>query len=94
MVAKRMKELVGIMLIGDGVLGFVEPRRHMRLWRSGPPAWQMMMDPFVRSPGLTRCISAAEAILGLWLASQQDPLRESDDAVPGGHPARTLVETR
>ncbi len=73
LVWRRMLECVGLAMIGDGVLACIEPRRHIELWEQGPEGWQKMMKPFVQNPGMTRCVGAAEAALGLWLASRQKP---------------------
>jgi hypothetical protein len=71
MIAERAMECVAMMMIGDGVLGLVEPRRHLSLWEAGPGWWRAMFDPFLRRPGLTRCLGAAEVALGIWVASRQ-----------------------
>jgi hypothetical protein len=94
MVAERVKELIGMLMIGDGVLGLIEPRRHIGLWRRGPAPWQMMMDPFIDRPGLTRCIGAAEAILGLWLASRQGDSWEVADSPRRSRAAGSRAEMR
>ena len=70
MLAERMKELTAMILIGDGALAFVDPNRHSRLWQNGPGAWQMMMEPFVRNPNMTRWLGAAAVVCGLWLGSR------------------------
>jgi hypothetical protein len=70
-VGKRIKELVGIILIGDGVVGLVDPERHARLWRRGPEGYQKVMGELVRRPGATQLLSAAEIALGIWLAARQ-----------------------
>jgi hypothetical protein len=71
MIAERVKECLAMMMIGDGVLGLLEPRRHATLWEAGPPWWRGMIEPFARRPGLTRCVGAGEIVLGVWLASRQ-----------------------
>lgn len=71
MIAERVKECIGMMMIGDGVLGLVSPQRHVALWESGPPWWRSMMEPFVDRPTLTRCVGAALLAGGLWLACCQ-----------------------
>ncbi len=71
MFSERVKELIGMVMIGDGVLAFLEPERHAQLWQAGPLAWQEMMEPFVRRPELGRWVGAAFILGGLWLATQQ-----------------------
>ncbi|CAN5179140.1 hypothetical protein BH20GEM2_BH20GEM2_21530 [soil metagenome] len=73
MLTNRVKELFAISLIGDGVLALFQPHRHLRLWREGPEPWRRAMGPFLRHPGLTRVLGAAEAGFGIWWASRQEP---------------------
>jgi hypothetical protein len=71
MVAERAKEFVAMLMIGDGLLSLVEPRRHLSLWVAGPRWWCGIIEPFVRRPDLTRCLGAGEVVLGVWLAFRQ-----------------------
>lgn len=57
----RLKSLLAIALIGDGVVAALTPRRHLRRWESGPSAWQAVVRPFRRRPRLTRALGAAQA---------------------------------
>jgi len=68
---KRVLESVAMIMIGDGVLGLLEPRRHVLLWRSGPRFWRKTLTPFARRPGLTQLFALAELGLGIWLGSRQ-----------------------
>lgn len=70
---RRATECLAITMIGDGVLAFLEPQRHVGLWRRGPEPWQQMVRPFEEHPQLTRWLGAAEFAFGLWLASRQLP---------------------
>jgi hypothetical protein len=74
MIAKRAMECVAMMMIGDGVLALVEPRRHVSLWVAGPRWWRAMMEPFLDRPGLSRCVGAGEVALGVWLAHRQSSM--------------------
>jgi len=66
-----------MLLIGDGILSLLEPKRHCLLWEVGPEPCRELIDQFVQHPAATRLVGAAEAALGLWIASQQAPaLRE------------------
>jgi hypothetical protein len=94
MVPERMKELLGLLMIGDGALAFVEPRRHVLLWRRGPAAWQAMMDEFVERPGLTRWLGAAELALGFWLATRQMDRLEFDRPARRARPPLAFAESR
>lgn len=73
---RRIKELIAILMIGDGVVGFVAPRRHMLLWKFGPKSYRRMVSGFAERPGLVRFLAAAEAAGGLWLALRQYPEKE------------------
>ena len=69
--AKQLKEIVGLMMVGEGVMAMVHPHGYARLWQHGPSWWRTMIDPFVRHPGKTRFVGAAEAMVGFCLASRQ-----------------------
>jgi hypothetical protein len=71
---RRTVELAAMLLVGDGVMAALEPRRHIRLWKAGPPPWRRMMSLFVRRPQLTRLLGGAEVLAGLALASRQRAL--------------------
>lgn len=73
MMGDRVKELGAILMIGDGVVGALAPRRHTRLWLDGPRPYRNAMKPFVRNPELTRLLSVAQVALGVWWASRQWP---------------------
>lgn len=73
MIQQRITELAALLMVGDGIVGLMQPERHTRLWWSGPRRYREAMEPFVRSPALTRVAGAAEAAVGLWLASRQKP---------------------
>jgi hypothetical protein len=79
-VARRVTECVAMMMIGDGALGVLEPRRHMKLWEAGPDWWRSIVRPFAENSALTRCVGAAELVAGVWLARQQGPLSNGEDA--------------
>jgi hypothetical protein len=93
MFSERAQELLGMLMIGDGVLALAEPRRHALLWRAGPAWWRELVDPFVDRPALTRALGAAGALFGLWLASRQQPRWEADwDAGVCSEDARAMME--
>jgi hypothetical protein len=68
---KRIKELVAIVMIGDGVLSFAAPRRYTLLWEIGPEGFKRAIEAFAEHPTLTRVLGAAEAGLGFGLAFRQ-----------------------
>lgn len=67
----RGLEVAGMLLIGDGLMAAVDPRRHARLWRDGPEGWRASMAWFEDHPAAARAIGMAEAALGFWLAARQ-----------------------
>lgn len=71
--SRRIKGLAAIAVIGDGVVGFVAPRRHSLLWKVGPEGYQEAIRRFAERPYLVRLLAAAELGLGLMLALKQYP---------------------
>lgn len=82
-VGDRIKEMMGIMLIGDGVLAAAWPRQHSLLWLSGPRVWRDAVRPFADNPNMTRVLGLAELAFGIWLArdSMRDHGEDEDPAV-------------
>lgn len=72
-VANRIKEALGIVIIGDGVVATVAPVRHSRLWQFGPSGYQRFMQAFIDRPNMTRISGLGQVAFGLWLASRQWP---------------------
>ena len=73
MTGNRLRELLAILLVGDGVMALAAPSRHSRLWQIGPAWMRRMMQPFVDHPGMTRLTAIGQIGTGLWLASRQWP---------------------
>ena len=65
---RRITEVVAMLMIGEGVLTLVAPRRHSLLWEFGPEGYKRAIEAFAEHPILTRLVAAAEGGLGLWLA--------------------------
>ena len=68
---KRIADLAAILMIGDGVVGFVSPRGHSLPWDFGPEGYRKAVEAFAEHPLLTRLVSAVEIGLGLGLAFRQ-----------------------
>lgn len=68
--SNKFKDMIAILLIGDGVVAFLRPKRHVLLWKDGHDFYKKLMKPFVESHSLTRIISLLEIAVGLWLASE------------------------
>lgn len=66
-IAVRVGETVGIGLIGDGVIGLLQPEQHIARWESGPSWWQRALKPFVGDARNTRTFAAAEIVAGVAL---------------------------
>ncbi len=68
-IVDRAAELLAIMMVGDGVMALVRPRRHMRLWTLETPGLREFAEGFEERPVLTRAVGAASIIAGLALAN-------------------------
>jgi hypothetical protein len=64
---RRIAELVAMLMIEEGVLTIIAPRRHSLLWEYGPEGYKRAVEAFAEHPTLTRLVAAGEAGLGLWL---------------------------
>ena len=67
----RLLELAGLILIGDGLMGLLRPRRHWLLWHVGPPLAKAVTEELAEHPNTARSIYAAELAAGVALASLQ-----------------------
>jgi len=64
----RWKHFTAMAIIGDGVMGIINPRRDVRAWQYGPQPWRNLMQSLEDRPNLTRALSAAQVIGGiLWV---------------------------
>jgi len=71
MIGRRFKEIAAIMIIGEGLIGTLMPRRHMRLWEFGPRGYRNFIKAGSKRPNLVRIASAAGTGLGIWWALRQ-----------------------
>ena len=68
---KRIKDLIAMLLIGDGALTLIAARNRAFVWRFGPKglrksaSWQADQPFFMRLEGL------ASIAIGVWLALRQ-----------------------
>ena len=69
--ARRMKETLAILIMGDGVVALVSPREHSLLWEVGPEGVRKVARYFAENPNHLRLIGAAQIALGLWIALRQ-----------------------
>ena len=66
---KRTLEMAAIFMVGDGLLGMVQPRRHVDLWRSDIPAADGLVRPFAGRPVRRRAYGMLQVAAGLMLAA-------------------------
>jgi hypothetical protein len=70
---KRSLEFLGMLLIGDGLLSLISPKRHCLLWDIGPSPCRELIEEFSERPNLARAAGVLETFLGVLLASEQQP---------------------
>ena len=63
---RRVLWVVALVLIGDGVVAAVMPRRHMLRWYDGPDWYQRAMRPLVDHAAATRAVGLGKAGLAMW----------------------------
>ena len=66
---KRTAEMAAIFMIGDGLLGLLQPGRHVDLWRSRVAGVDLLVRPFEGRPGRRRLYGLIQIAAGLGLAS-------------------------
>lgn len=66
---KQALELVGMLMIGDGVLGVVQMERHLNLWKGWSQWLDRTTDYLLERAALTRALSLLEVGAGLALTS-------------------------
>ncbi len=69
----RTAEMAAIFMIGDGILGILQPERHVALWRSNLAAADMLVRPFGDRPGRRRVYGVLQLAAGIALASRLLP---------------------
>lgn len=67
----RAAEMAAVFMIGDGVLGLMQPRRHVELWQRDALGAETLVAPFRDRPGRRRAYALMQITAGLWLASRQ-----------------------
>ena len=67
--ARRAAEMAAVFMIGDGLLGLLQPRRHIALWRSDVEAVDILVRPFHNRPLRRRAYGVLQLAAGLLLAS-------------------------
>lgn len=67
----RAGEMAAIFMVGDGLVGLLQPRRHVALWQRNALGAELAVRPFVGHPGRRRAYAVAQIAAGLLLASRQ-----------------------
>ena len=73
LVIRRIIEVGALFVIGDGVMGLIKPRWHSQLWHFGPQLARTLTDELAAHPNIARRVYAAEAALGIAIASCSTP---------------------
>jgi len=73
LIFRRLIQLGALFLIGDGVMGMLQPRRHSLLWHFGPELARAATEELAEHPKTARTIYLAEAAIGVALASCLTP---------------------
>ena len=68
---RRSLEMAAVFMIGDGILGLLQPERHVELWRSDVGAVDMLTRPFRRHPARRRIYGVLQIAGGIALAALQ-----------------------
>ena len=72
---KRAAEMAAVFMIGDGLLGLLQPVRHVGLWRSSVGAVDALLRPFGGKPGRRQLYGLAQLAAGVALAATLRPKR-------------------
>ena len=67
----RAAEMAAIFMVGDGLLGLLQPSRHVDLWKEDALGTQALVQPFVDRPGRRRLYAVVQIAAGLALAARQ-----------------------
>lgn len=71
---RRSVEMAAIFMIGDGLLGLLQPVRHVDLWRSEVAAVDGLVRPFAGRPERRRAYGLVQLAVGLALATMLRPI--------------------
>ena len=70
---KRTAEMAAVFMIGDGLLGLLQPDRHVGLWRSDVGAVDALVRPFAGRPNRRRAYGLLQFAAGVALAAALRP---------------------
>ena len=69
----RAAEMAAIFMVGDGLIGLLQPRRHVDLWKDDALGTEKLVKAFVDRPGRRRLYAVMQIAAGLALAARQKP---------------------
>ena len=67
----RAAEMAAIFMVGDGLIGLLQPSRHVDLWKDDALGTEKLVAPFVDRPGRRRLYAVMQIAAGLALAARQ-----------------------
>lgn len=70
---KRAGEMAAVFMIGDGLLGILQPTRHVDLWRSKVGIVDALVSPFGGKPTRRRLYGLVQLSAGIALAATLRP---------------------
>lgn len=73
---KRAAEMAAVFMIGDGLMGVLQPDRHVDLWRSDVTAVDLLTRPFRGHPGRRRAYGLLQIAAGIALSTALRPPSE------------------
>ncbi|KQM66975.1 MULTISPECIES: hypothetical protein [unclassified Sphingomonas] len=76
LLSRRAAEMAATFMIGDGLLGLLQPGRHVALWQDRAGGAEWLVRPFVDRPTLRRAYAVAQIAAGLALAARQRSITE------------------
>lgn len=76
--ARRTAEMAAVFMIGDGLLGLLQPKRHVALWRSDVAPVDALVRPLDGHSGRRRLRGLIQITAGLALAAAQQLRRPNN----------------
>jgi uncharacterized membrane protein YjjB (DUF3815 family) len=72
MILRRLYEIVGTLILGDGFAFLFAPRKHMLIWVEALEltAWQRLVQWFADHRTAGQMIGAIEIALGAWIVAK------------------------
>lgn len=64
---RRLLQVGALFLIGDGIMGLINPRRRSLLWHLGPPLVKAVTEEIGDNPKTARAINLGKATAGVLL---------------------------